>query len=504
MWFTNRSLEKVPAVGSRGTQGAGGVFAPDAVVGMAKGRVTKYCALDQEKMHTLTGDSLNFPDNFIWGTSSSGHQIEGLNEFSDWWAWEQEGLIEDGTVSGRAMDYWNRHEEDHALMAKLAYKGFRLGIEWARVEPQKGRFDVVAIEHYRHILQSLRTHGFKICLTLHHWVLPLWVAEQGGWENPDTVHQFLRYAKFVIGELGAFPDYWVTLNEPMVPALLGSLLGYFPPHRRSLGAYRAVSRAYLSAHAETYHLIHKMRPLAPDGTRTMVGVAMAYPWIEPWNSRGPAGWYERLAAFLARRAAYGAWDHTICSGEPHWIHGGQAIAGIQNSYDYCGINYYTRMTLKCDPSKRDQLWLDETQTLPGVDVTQMGWQIYPEGLYRTIRQVWDRFKKPIIITENGIADDTDLQRPHYLVEHIAQVHRAIQEGIPVLGYFHWSFIDNFEWREGFAKRFGLVAVRHDDPDLVRAPRPSAYLYSEIAQKNALTRDTLETYAPQSVVKIFGD
>jgi len=116
------------------------------------------------------------PGQLHLGTSSAGHQVEGGNEFSDWWAWEQKGLIEDGTVSGRAMDYWNRHEEDHDLMAKLAYKGFRLGIEWARVEPQKNRFDHAAIEHYRRILQSLRNHGFKICLTLHHWVIPRWVA----------------------------------------------------------------------------------------------------------------------------------------------------------------------------------------------------------------------------------------------------------------------------------------------------------------------------------------
>jgi beta-glucosidase/6-phospho-beta-glucosidase/beta-galactosidase len=162
------------------------------------------------------------------------------------------------------------------------------------------------------------------------------------------------------------------------------------------------------------------------------------------------------------------------------------------------------MSLKYDRRRRDQYWLDGTKALPGIDVSQMGWQIYPEGFYRTIRHVWERFGKPILITENGIADDTDTQRPRYIVEHIAQVHRAIQEGIPILGYYHWSFIDNFEWREGFAKRFGLIAVRHDDPALTRAPRRSAYLYSEIAQKNAVTRETVEAYAPQAVATVFGD
>jgi beta-glucosidase len=448
-------------------------------------------------------DSLKFPDSFIWGTSTGGHQVEGGNKFSDWWVWEQKGLIEDGTVSGRAMDYWNRHEEDHALMAKLNYKGFRLGIEWARVEPQEGCFDREVIEHYRRILQSLRNHNFTICLTLHHWVKPSWVADQGGWMNPDTVNQFLRYAKFVINELGSFPDYWVTLNEPMVPAIMGNCLGRLPPHRHSIKAYRAVSRAFLRVHAETYHLIHALRPLAPDGTKSKVGVAMAYPWIEPWNSPGLAGWYERVAAFISRRAAFAGWDYTIRTGKPHWIHGGPAIAGIQDSYDYCGINYYMRVSLKYDRLRRDQYMIDSTQAPPGIEVTQTGWQIYPEGLYRTIRSVWKRFGKPILITENGIADDTDKQRPRYMIEHLVQVHRAIQEGIPIVGYYHWSFLDNFEWQAGFAKRFGLIAVQHDDPDLLRVPRPSAHLYSEIARKNAITREMLEAYAPDLVDEIFG-
>jgi len=452
----------------------------------------------------LPSDRLDFPKDFIWGTSTAGHQVEGGNTYSDWWIWEQKGLIKDGTVSGRAMDYWNRHEEDHVLMEKLAYNGFRLGIEWARVEPQKDHFDYDALEHYRQILESLRHRGFTICLTLHHWVLPHWVADQGDWQNPDTVKQFLRYAECVIQTLGAFPDYWVTLNEPMVPAIMGNLLGKFPPQRHSFRAYRAVSRSLLRAHAGTYHLIHTLHPRAPDGTPSKVGVAMAYPWIEPWHSPGLAGWYERFAVFIARRLSSEAWDYTIRTGKAHWIHGGAAIAGIRNTYDYCGINYYTRASLKADYRKRDQYWIDNTQVPKGIKVTQMGWQIYPEGLYRTLHAVWKRFKKPILITENGIADDTDMERPCYIVEHLAQVHRALCEGIPILGYFHWSFLDNFEWHEGFAKRFGLVAVQHDDPALTRAPRRSAYLYSEIARNNALTQAIVATYAPQSVAAIFDD
>jgi len=255
----------------------------------------------------------------------------------------------------------------------------------------------------------------------------------------------------VVEELGTFPDYWVTMNEPMVPAIMGNLLGRFPPQRRSVRAYRAVSRAYLRAHAGTYRLIHKVQPLAPDGTRSMVGVAMAYPWIEPWNSPGPAGSYERFAAFIARRTAFEGWDHTIRTGKPHWIHGGPAIAGVQNSYDYCGINYYTRVSLKYDRRRGDQYWIDDTRAPPGVAVTQMAGRSIRRGYIARSAPYGNDSGNRSSSPENGIADDTDKQRPSYIVEHLAQVHRALREGVPILGYYHWSFVDNFEWREGFAK-----------------------------------------------------
>ena len=145
-----------------------------------------------------------------------------------------------------------------------------------------------------------------------------------------------------------------------------------------------------------------------------------------------------------------------------------------------------------------------TRSLQALTKTQMGWQIYPQGMAMTIRHVWKRFGKPILITENGIADDQDAQRPGYTLRHLAAVHRAIAEGIPVIGYFHWSFIDNFEWREGFSKRFGLVAVDHADAELKRVPRPSAYMYSEIMRQNAITEAIVDKYAPDVRQEVFAE
>lgn len=439
---------------------------------------------------------LEFPENFIWGTATAGHQVEGNNRYSNWWAWEQKGLVRDGTVSGDSVDYWNRFEEDHALMNTLDCRAFRLGIEWARVEPEQGVYDADVVNHYRKILESLRRHGIKICLTMNHWVLPQWVERQDDWLNPKTLEDFCLFADYIIEELGEYPDWWVTLNEPMMPAIAGNLLEEHPPQRHSWLAYRRVSRALLEAHALLYHMIHRKVPHAPDGSPTQVGVAQAYPWFEPWRSPGLAGLYERFATGIAQRCAFDAWDFAIRNGFLHPAHGFARITGLKDSYDYCGINYYFRMSLRFDWTRSDLWRISENDIPSGTQHTQMGWQIYPEGIYRIIRHVWQRFGKPVFITENGIADDTDRQRPAYILTHLAQIHRALHEGIPIKGYFYWSYIDNFEWREGYAKKFGLIAVDHHDDQLTRNPRTSAQLYSDIISANGITEDIVSRYAPE--------
>jgi len=440
--------------------------------------------------------ALTFPDGFLWGSASSGHQVEGNNIHADWWAWEQAGHIRDGTVSGRAVDYWHRFEEDHGLMQQLGYNAFRLGIEWARIEPAPGAYQEEVLDHYERMLDSLLAHGQRICLTLYHWVLPQWAAERNGWQNPDNVDAFLRVAEQIIKRLGRYPHLWITINEPMVPAIAGNLIGMFPPGNKSFKAYRTVARALLTLHARLYGMIHEQVPNAPDGQATRVGVAQAYPVLAPWGSGHAAGLYERLAVRLFRHFAYEAWDGGIRSGRPRFIMQGPEIPGLENSYDYCGINYYTRMSLRFSSRHAHQAWIDETPIPDGIGKTQMGWQIHAPGMYHTIRHVWKQFGKPIYITENGIADQHDTMRPRYILDHLIQVHRAIKHGIPVKGYFHWAFTDNFEWREGFAKRFGLVAVDHNDPDLKRIPRRSAHLLGAIARDNAITRQTIHDYAPE--------
>ncbi len=420
---------------------------------------------------------LKFPDAFLWGSAVSGHQIEGGNKHSDWWHWELSTVGQ--PISDQANDYWNRFEEDHQLLADMGHQAYRLGIEWARVEPKKGQFNLEAVEQYRRILESLRQDGTKICLTLHHWVLPQWVAKEDGWRNPDTVKNFLRYVEFVIREFGEYPVLWVTLNEPMVASLAGNISADFPPQRRSLSAFRKVTRNMLRAHAGAYRLIHAHDPAA------RVGIAMAYPCLEAWGSCGFAGWYERLVVHIGKIFVYKAWDQSVETGKLHLLLGQGEIEGLRRSVDFCGVNYYFRMSPRFSLKAWRTGFVDTNAIPAGIDTTDIGWQIYPEGIHNMVKETWDRFGKPIFITENGIADATDCKREGYLVEHLKQLHRAVREGIPVEGYFHWSFIDNFEWKEGFDQKFGLVAVDYADPQLKRTPRPSAARYTRIIRENGL-------------------
>jgi beta-glucosidase len=452
----------------------------------------------------MTDEKIVFPKGFLWGTATAGHQIEGDNDKSDWWKFEQEGKIYDGTKSGKNVDYWNRYEEDHDIMSGFGFQGFRLGIEWSRIEPEDGRFDMEAVAHYRKILQSLRDHKIKICLTIYHWVLPLWFAEKGGWENPKAVERFLSYVKFIVNELGEFPDFWVTVNEPSSPSVAGWLMGIFPPEKKSFPLYCLVVNKFLRAHAGAYELIHRIVPHAPGGGPVMVGIAQAYQWIEPYGSPGLAGLYEKAMAPTMAWGSFGAWDKSIVTGRAQLPFGvGEKIADLKDSYDFCGVNYYTRMSLKFDPSKKDQAMLDPYFVPQGMDINQMGWQNYPPGFHKTLMKVWETFKKPIVITENGVADPGDEQRPKYTLEHIAQMSRAVKDGADVRAYFYWSYIDNFEWREGFVKKLGLIGCNYADPELKRIPKKSAFMYSDIIRENGITPEIARKYSPAAFEGVFG-
>ncbi len=437
---------------------------------------------------------LNFPSGFLWGTATAGHQIEGNNRHSNWWTWEQEGLVNDGSQSGRACDYWERFDDDHVLMKSYRHNVFRLGIEWSRVEPEPGRFDSAAIERYRTILQDLQRRRIRVCLTLNHWVVPQWFAAAGSWLSRDALIRWEMFLRRIVPAVGEFVDLWVTLNEPMVPILAGYIAGYHPPcHRNPLEAARAFERL-LHAHTRAYHIVHELVPTAPGGGPTMVGFAAAYQHVEPFHESGAWRQLEWPVAWFMQQGSFGAWDHSVLRGRVQPPFGyGQAVPGLRNSFDWIGVNYYTRLSAQLGPGSFSNVKPGNTNGPPGIEMTEMGWQVYPRGFYEVLLRAQRLFGKPIYVTENGCCDSGDDARRRYLVSHWAAMHDAIRDGADVRGYMHWTLIDNFEWREGFAKKFGLIAMDHEDPKLLRTPRKSAEMYREVITQNALTADIVNRY-----------
>ncbi len=431
-------------------------------------------------------NDLRFPDGFLWGTATAPHQVEGNDDNSDWWDWEQQpGHVHDGTRSGLACDQWHRYEEDFDLAAAMHTNAHRLGVEWARVEPREGEWSSEALAHYRTVLQALHRRGITPMVTLHHFVNPRWLAARGGWQNAEVVSLFERYVTRVVEALGDLVPLWCTVNEPLGYAYNAFVLGTWPPDMHSISGATTVLRHLLQGHAAAYRAIHRAQPAA------VVGLAHYLRIFDPAN---PASALDRWAAGV-RHAAMNApvWD-ALVDGEMRYPFGlGAHLPEVAGTFDYFGVNYYHRDRVAFDPRQMGQLF-GRTLTPPdwGPGMPFFRGEIYPEGLYRLVMALASH-GKPIYITENGLLDNEDRNRPGYIVGQLRQVHRAIQAGAPVKGYFHWSLLDNFEWAEGFSARFGLVHT--DFATQRRTMKQSGRLYGEIAAANALTEDIVSRLVP---------
>lgn len=399
----------------------------------------------------MTPSSTSFPKNFLWGAASSAHQVEG-NNHNDWTEWEKLGLVRSGDVSGRATGHYQRFREDFGLAAKLGHTAHRFSLEWSRIEPQPGRFDLGALDHYRQVLTELRRLKLEPLVTLHHFTNPLWVRDWDGWLSPRTVDAFGNYVLTVVRELGAFVRYWITMNEPTVYTSLGYISGYWPPQRRNyLAAWRAI-RNMSRAHDLAYRIIHRHNPDA------RVGVANNLSDFVPAR---PGHWLDRAQVAFA----------------DYW-HNRWWLNQTYGQQDFIGLNYYFHHPLRFRFTTVSKLFAPEPpDDLPRTDTD---WPIHPAGLGRVLDSL-RTYRRPIIITENGLADSADAKRASFIRAHVAELAAARQRGIDVEGYIYWSLTDNFEWREGFAPRFGLVAI--DYGTLRRTTRPSAYTFRQICQQN---------------------
>ncbi len=444
----------------------------------------------------MTDDKLTFPERFLWGTATAAHQVEGNNTNNDWASFEQQpGAIWHGDRSGLACDWWRDAEQDFELMAEMGHNTHRLSVEWSRIEPEEGTFDPSAVRRYREMLEGLHKRGIEPMVTLFHFTTPLWLARRGGWSNPAVVDHFRRFVLYTADQLGDLVTLWCTINEPNIYAALGYALGEHSPGKRSLGLYFRVLSNQLKAHAAAYRAIHAL-----DGS-AQVGLAKNVQIFEPLD---PA---HRTEAALARLLDLIFNERTlraVVDGRLRFpLSSGLVVHGpLVDSVDFWGINYYHR--LRVSLARQNGSRLTVLTPTPGAPVSDCGrngtyGEIYPTGIYRVLDRM-SQYRKPIYITENGLPDADDGLRPGFLVRHLAQVHRAISKGVDVRGYYHWSFTDNFEWAEGWGLRFGLVALDHHTQ--VRAPRPSASLFSDIVGANAITRNQVAAYAPELLTEIF--
>jgi len=393
---------------------------------------------------------LKFPADFLWGVSTSAYQIEG-GIVNDWSVWEKslkrvkklqkKGLNPTDFQAGSACDSYRRYEEDFDCALSVGANSFRLGIEWARLEPQQDTHVVSEINHYIEVLKVAKKRGLKTIVTLWHWTLPVWVAEMGGWSNAETVEKFQKYTDMIVREMGGYIDYWVTLNEPMMHVLAGYIAGYFPPNKHNIFKSQRVFKNLVAGHIAAYKKIHYHFPTA------QVSLAQIVNHIEPANKFNLLEW--------AISGIYHYW----------WNH--RFLAQTKKYLDFIGVDYYFHDRI---------VWRPPFKKNFNKKTSDLGWEIYPEGIYHVLKYL-AKFEKPVIILENGIADADDKYRADFIREHLKYVRQAMDEGVDVRGYFHWSLLDNFEWALGWTPKFGLFSVDRETGE--RKMRASAEVYKKI-------------------------
>lgn len=424
-----------------------------------------------------------FPPGFIWGVATSAYQIEGAaradgrgdsiwDEFC-----RRAGAIRDGSSGDHACDHYNRFQEDVALMASLNLHGYRFSMSWPRVQPRgTGSWNETAFSFYDRLLDELLDRGIAPHLTLYHWDLPQALQERGGWQSRDTVSRFAEYAREVARRFGDRVASIATHNEPWVVAILGHEAGVFAPGLKSQKAAMQVAHHLLLSHGIA------LQALRAEGCKAPLGIVLNQSPIHPATDSAEDRAKARLDDGLTIRwymdaLLEGRYPQDVLAflgGDAPQVSSGD-MATIRQPLDFLGINYYTRNV--------SGTGAPESRVAPGREVTDMGWEVFPAGLPELlVRLRVDYPLPPVYITENGAAYPdklvegriADIDRIRYLASHIDALATAIDAGVDVRGYFLWSLLDNFEWADGYSKRFGIYYVDYSTGR--RIPKESAAWY----------------------------
>ena len=406
---------------------------------------------------------LKFPKKFLWGAATAAHQVEG-NTHNQWTVWELENAKSlaaqssyhfeelasweyseteardpNNYVSGVGTNHYNLYEQDFDLLQTMNMNAFRFSVEWSRIEPQQGAWDVAAVEHYKQYLAELKKRNIEPVVTLFHFTLPVWFTDMGGFSKRSNVRYFVQYAERIIRELGADVRYVVTINEPEVYAAASYLAGYWPPNVQSKWQSLRVINNLARAHNRAAKAIRAIN------RRYKVSVAKNSVYVYA----GDNAWLSRVSASILQ-----------------YIKDDYFLKKVVKQCDWLGVNYYFS----------DRVYGYRVHN-PDQRLSDLGWDLSPENIQFALERLHEKYKLPIIITENGLADSQDTQRQWWITQTLMAIQKAMANGVQLEGYFHWSLLDNFEWDKGKWPRFGLVAVDYKTGK--RSLRPSAIWFGKI-------------------------
>lgn len=415
-----------------------------------------------------------FSQDFRFGVATASTQIEGGRVGSNWNHYSDLGKIKDGSNVARANDHFNRVEEDTALLASLGLKDYRMSVEWARIEPENGVFSEAAFAHYRKELEGLHAAGIRPLMTFYHFSHPLWFEEMGAFTKRENVHIFLRFVEACMDAFGDLVADYVTLNEPNVYAVNCYLFGEWAPEKKNILTTLKVMNNFISCHLLAYQSIHaKRKAMGKEDTR--VSFAHHMRAFAPRRRH----LLDRLGVLIFEELFQDALMRACYRGRFSFPFKNDCKVSEGEYVDFIAINYYTRGAVD----------LFRDRTFPEVPVNDLGWEIYPAGLIACAQRCYDCLPREIWVTENGCCDNHDRFRIRYLAEHLK---RMAESPLPFKAYYHWCFIDNFEWKEGESSRFGIVHCDYESQE--RRLKDSGAFYRDLAAAKGLNEDLAQRYA----------
>ena len=408
--------------------------------------------------------------DFFWGVATSAFQLEG-SPHADWASWDPKIRSKPSITH-----HYRLYRDDLRLLKDLGVNAYRFSLEWSRIEPEEGRWNAEAIEHYQKVIDLLRRYNIEPLVTLHHFTHPAWFIKKHPWHQDQSRSLYLRYVEKVTSTLKGV-RYWITFNEPYVFLLGGYLDGCMPPGIQNPSLFIKALKNILICHGESHGLIHASVPDAHVGlVHNMVAFAPSQTMnpLDRILSRIARSFYNQslIGVFLSGRLRL---KFPFRRAVSHHI-------PVKGKLDFLGVNYFTRVHLRFNPLRKmgvELVYKDKE----GLGLTDMGWEIHPEGLEEVLREA-GMLKIPLIVTENGIATTDDEQKTRFIEKHIDVLKGCRRKGMDIRGYFYWSLIDNYEWFQGFEARFGLYRVDFDT--LERKPTRTANYFASLVRKNSIS------------------